>query len=260
MGFNMRRLFVCLAGAAVLCLLLSGPAYAADGFSWRDSNMLPDADTTLYESCEFGNFAADALRAAGQTEVALVDNGNLLRLAAEDNIPIAVGELTEPALRSLLESGLAGVRTDSETETVESTAEELTAFLRVSGLCVRYDATAPAGERVMTMENASGAKIDGTVSVTAPETLLKEAMIPCERLPVRGDQLLDEYYAVWLDEGDAFGRRVQILGTVDGNIVAGFPRWAVIAIPLLTCLLIGQALGRNKNWKDAHGVFLKRSR
>lgn len=222
--------------------------------------MLPDADTALYESCEFGNFAADALRAAGRTEVALIDNGSLLRLAEGEEIPLAVGELTEPALRDLLESGLAGVRTDSETETVISAAEELADFLQVSGLHLRYDATAPVGERVMTMEDTDGAKIDDAVSVTAPETLFEEANIPCESLPVGGEQMLDEYYAVWLDEGDVAVHRVQILGTVDGNIVAGFPRWAVIAIPLLACLLIGQALGRNKNWKDAHGVFLKRRR
>lgn len=221
--------------------------------------MLPDADTALYESCEFGNFAADALRAAGRTEVALIDNGSLLRLAAGEDIPLAVGELTGPALRDLLESGLAGVRTDSETETVISAAEELAGFLQVSGLYLRYDATAPVGERVMTMEDEDGARIDA-VSVTAPEALFEEAMIPCESLPVGGGQILDEYYAVWLDEGDVAVRRAQVLGTVDGNIVAGFPRWAVIAIPLLACLLIGQALGRNKNWKDAHGVFLKRGR
>lgn len=221
--------------------------------------MLPDADTALYESCEFGNFAADALRAAGRTEVALIDNGSLLRLAAGEDIPLAVGELTGPALRDLLESGLAGVRTDSETETVISAAEELAGFLQVSGLYLRYDATAPVGERVMTMEDEDGARIDA-VFVTAPEALFEEAMIPCESLPVGGGQILDEYYAVWLDEGDVAVRRAQVLGTVDGNIVAGFPRWAVIAIPLLACLLIGQALGRNKNWKDAHGVFLKRGR
>ena len=254
----MLRRFIHGATVIVLCLLLSISAYAADELGWQSSGMLPDGDTVLYESCEFGNFAADTIRAAGQTEIALLDNDSMLRIVLGEDVPLAVGELTESDLRGLLEEGLSGVRTDSTTETVVSAPEELASFLQTSGLYLRYDATAPVGERVMMMENADGEMIAFPVSVTAPTAVFKKMSIPCKDLQVGNEQTLDAYYDIWLDGSDAAMRRVQILGTVDGSIIAGFPRWAVIAIPLLACLLIRQALGRNKKWIDAYGVFLKR--
>lgn len=63
-----RRLF--LVSILLAAMLLCGHASAAEPVA-------PDEDTVLYKSYPYGNFAADALRDAGETDVALIDNGTV---------------------------------------------------------------------------------------------------------------------------------------------------------------------------------------
>lgn len=244
-----RRLF--LVSILLAAMLLCGHASAAEPVA-------PDEDTVLYKSYPYGNFAADALRDAGETDVALIDNGTVYTLSQGDDVALARAPLSEREFLNILEQGLKGIETDSQTETIISQREELDAFLQISGFSLRYDATAPVGERVYSIESGEGdAWADWPVTVTGPEELFREASVPCESLQISGREAITACLARQESE-DISAARILVLGTMDNTIVSAFPRWLVIAVPLVAVVLVCQALMRNQKWKDAHGVFLNR--
>ena len=101
--------------------------------------------------------------------------------------------------------------------------------------------------------------IADTIWITAPEYLIKELDTAVETLEVGARQAMAEYLAQ-AEEENGTNKRIKVMGTVDGTIVSAFPRWVVILLPLLAAILVCQSLFRNQKWKDAHGVFLRRSR
>lgn len=254
MGFNrIKRQGMFLASILLVTMLLCGHASAAEPAA-------PDDDTVLYKSYPYGSFVADALRDAGETDVALIDNSTVYTLSQGGDVALARATLSEREFLNILEHGLRGIETDSKTETIISQREELDVFLQISGFSLRYDATAPVGERVYSIESGEGgAWADWPVTVTGPEELLGKAAIPCESLRISGQDAITACLARQ-ESGDISVSRIQVLGTMDNTIVSTFPRWLVIAVPLVAAVLVCQALMRNQKWKDAHGVFLARRR
>lgn len=252
MAFNRiktRGMF--LVSLLLVAMLLCGHASAAEPSA-------PDGDTVLYKSYPYGNFVADALREAGETDVAVIDNNAVYILSQGGDVALARATLSEREFMNILEQGLSGVETDSKTERIISPPEELSGFLQISGFVLRYDASAPAGERVYSIESKDGEPwADWPITVTGPADLLGEETTQCESLRINGQEAITACRSRQESE-DVSAARIRALGTMDNTIVSSFPRWLVIAAPLVAVVLVCQVLMRNQKWKDAHGVFLNR--
>lgn len=239
-----------LVSLLLVAMLLCGHASAVEPSA-------PD-DTVLYKSYPYGNFAADALREAGETDVAVIDNGAVYILSQGGDVALARATLSEREFLNILEQGLGGIVTDSKTERIISPPEELSGFLQISGFVLLYDASAPAGERVYSIESKDGEPwADWPITVTGPADLFGEETTQGESLRINGQEAITACRSRPESE-DSSAARIRVLGTMDNTIVSSFPRWLVIAAPLVAVVLVCQVLMRNQKWKDAHGVFLNR--
>ena len=230
-----------LAGASAA----AEPAYPGDG-------------TALYKSYPYGNFAADAIRAAGGSDMAVIDNDTVRKLASGADAPLARASLSESELRELLEQAAACVETDSRLEAVVSRQDELGSFLQISGFFLRYDPSAPVGSRVASIENPEGGSWTAyPVTLTAPESVIRSLNIGYSAVSHGARQALADYLS-GEDDADRSTARIKVMGTIDGNLVSNFPRWLVIVLPLAAALLVFQLIHRNQKWKNTRGVFLRR--
>lgn len=245
---------VALLLGGVLSILPAAGTSAAQAPGAAAYVPLPEEETQLWKSYPWGNFAADSAKDSGGTKLALVDNASVLACLQGEDVPLATAELGEGQLQELLEDALSGIEMDMDTETISSTQEELGDFLQIAGFSFRYDPTAPVGERVVDIQ------VDGDwpMTVTAPERVLVAGGVePVSALEVGLSQAVDSYRPESGDTDFTFGR-ITVIGTADITLTSGFPRWILIAIPLLAAVLVGFSTRRNNRWKDTKGVFLKR--
>ncbi|NLT40875.1 MAG: hypothetical protein GXX89_10525 [Clostridiales bacterium] len=115
----------------------------------------------LYEECNLGDACADSLRLALNTDLAIVNGGDLTgnlppgELSREDfesairpDLPLAVAEVSVARLRQILESALSHVRlTPDRQYDAENSGHG--AFPHISGFTLAYDPGEPAGRRVV---------------------------------------------------------------------------------------------------------------
>ena len=135
--------------------------------------------------CQLGSAVADAVRAAGNTDVALVNTGDLANdlnsgavtradvehMFTEDR-PLATARLSPEALRAILEHSVSRVTVDHVTEQVMPEESRFDGFCQVSGIRFQYDATAPAGERILSVSREDGSPLAETVTVCAAAYML----------------------------------------------------------------------------------------
>ena len=142
---------------------------------------------------------------------------------------------------------------DPKTEHIAQDSPRNEDFCQISGFTFRYDASAPAGERVVSVRLDDGTELereDGTsrISVTGPISLLG-AFDPQELDKTCADALWDYVSAhTELPEGEQ--GRITVLGARENMIVGMFPRWLlVVGIAVLAALLAGSGL-RLKHHKE----------
>jgi hypothetical protein len=156
----------------ILALLLMHPAMAAS--VGRSSAPIENARPAKTETA-WGRLCADALRESAKTDVALVpasvlqkgtlDEGPIEReelgaLLAFPDDSVAVMQLSGAQLRAALERAVSAAPTASP------------AFLQVSGVRARFDANAPAGQRVFGVRVNGAEAGDKTMfSVAMPASL-----------------------------------------------------------------------------------------
>ena len=238
--------------------LLLAAAFLLGGVCAAAEPACPGDGTALYKSYPYGNFAADAIRAASGTDMAVMDNDTVQKLASGADAPLACASLSELELRRLLEQALSCVKTDSRLEAVVSRQDELGSFLQISGFFLRYDPSAPEGSRVISIEDSDGESLTVyPVTLTAPESVIRAMDFNYSAVLYGARQAMAEYLS---DEeaADCSAARIKVMGTVDGNIVSSFPRWLVIVLPLAAAVLVCQLIHRNQKWKNTRGVFLRR--
>ena len=155
--------------------------------------------------------------------------------------------------RALLENAVGQVQVDPKTEHIAQDSPRNEDFCQISGFTFRYDASAPAGERVVSVRLDDGTELereDGTsrISVTGPISLLG-AFDPQELDKTCADALWDYVSAhTELPEGEQ--GRITVLGARENMIVGMFPRWLlVVGIAVLAALLAGSGL-RLKHHKE----------
>lgn len=149
-------------------------------------------DSTVAET-ELGNLLADAVREESGSDAAIICGGHTLRSITYGDITAekvlrsvdsqsrtATVEASPAALWGLLETALSHVVLD-ENEAIDASTSSWYYYPQVSGLELKYDASAPAGNRLLSL-SCGGVELDRsdsrasiTLALSAEYLLWKEA-------------------------------------------------------------------------------------
>ena len=268
--------------AAVLTLVLTAALSASALAGETAVGVLDEAPRPMQqenpwlEQCELGSAAADALRVSGGTQLALLETGALAndlnqgqitremvdRVFTDPDRQLAQAEITPALLRQMLECSVSHIQVNPATEQVEEDSLAFDGFCQISGFQFRYDASAPAGERVTDLWLEDGTRLDladrqTRLTLTATVELLEGAYgFPAvEYVPLElslSDALAD-YVAqnTALPQGET--DRIQVIGARQNTLVGDIPRvWLGLGIAALVLVLAVFRL-RGKRWQQEWG-------
>lgn len=265
--------------AAVLTLVLtaalSASALAAEMTVGRldTAPRAMETEQRWLKQCQLGCVCADALRAAGESQIALLETGVLAndlnqgavtwemveRVFSDPDRQLARAEVTPAQLRQMLERSVSQLRLNLATEQVEEDSLVFDGFCQVSGLGFCYDASAPAGERVVKLWLEDGTELDledgdTRLTLTATEELLSGAYgfpeVPHESLERTLSQALADYVAEHTDLPQGETERIQVIGARQNALVDLVPRpWLILGLAVLILLLAVLGL-RGRRWQE----------
>ncbi len=182
---------IALAGSLALS---SGPALAVADF------VLPrDLDTTGTVTCSsetaFGNFVADAVKKSQGSDLALVPcaviRGNRIYTKGQNFDAAAVTAEVAPDAKSI-QIEVTGLQLLDAVEQTLATAPAVSqTFPQVSGMRIVYDATRPAGQRIVKLTvNGTALDFQKTYRVATTEDMLKSLTALAAAKRVEGQQPL----------------------------------------------------------------------
>ena len=238
----MRRFLAMILLSAALTL----PAFAS-GVKLTQADFAFTAEGDLPATCAestLGSLAADAAREALGTDAAIVPGGlltgtletgavfdtDVLRVIPAD-APLNVRTVSPAELRALLESGISRV-TIGEGDRIDTSASADEAYPQTSGFTWKYDASAPAGERIVSIRLA-GEELDLT-SETASITLACVSAENTSGVTLRGALIS---YLSARDSVSEPSRRATVLGTSSYPLIDRFPIAALVCGCALLFLL-----------------------
>ena len=255
-----RKLICPLFAVLLFVFVFLSPAQAEE--SWGQCRTLLKGLTEngdRFGDTELGCIAADALREAAETDMALFPAGMLGRnmeagpitddvLAAcwPQDDEICRARLSYEAVRELLEQCAAGVVFDTGNERVDKSVSDDALFPQISGFDLTYDMSGPAGDRVWSITPEGGERTrdfpaDVYVTVAYPESL--SALIPAsgsgaeERLGVSVRQSVGRYIEAHNRElpVSELHQRVTMLGTGTNPLIGSISPmfWALFALVVL---------------------------
>lgn len=238
--------------------LFSAAAYGADGGPVGTVSSVLTATSepgATVAQTTLGGAAADAARQLTGADIAILNGGDFYgnlqpgevsekdieAVFLEDRY-LAVTTVTCGELRGILEHGVGAI-TVSDNETIDRDASSDGRFPQISGFTFTYDASAPAGSRVVSILNEQGRELDGSAALTLAATAhmlsggygydeisgyrLSDISLPAA---------LGAYIAQLgtLDEPSA--DRITVIGVRDAPIMGGVS-FGVIAIVLIVFVL-----------------------
>ena len=229
----------------------------------------------LLTQCELGCAAADAVRAYAGTDIALVSGADLrgdlprglvtwrdVQGVFSADRPLSAGTVTPAQLYGLLEAAVSHLETDTLTERVAEASKTHAGFCQISGFAFRYDVSAPAGERVLSVTLEDGGTPDRTardpvLTVAAPTELLDGSLglPPVIHTPLEGTQA--EALAAYLSsrtvlpEGDT--DRIVMIGARDFPLVSMFPKGVLAAGAAVLMALLAFRRMRFNKIQDEYG-------
>ena len=238
----MRKLSI----SALLLVLLALPALAS-GVKLTQSDFAFTADSALPATCAestLGSLAADAAREALGADAAIVPGGlfsgtletgavfdsDVLRVIPAD-APLDTRTVSPAELCALLEAGISSI-TVGEGDRIDASASADENYPQTSGFTWKYDASAPAGERVVSIR-LGGEELD----------LADEAAhftLACVSEETTGGITLRGALISYLSARDSVGeptRRATVLGTSSYPLIDRFPIAALVCGCALLFLL-----------------------
>lgn len=215
------------------------------------------ADSTSNES-PLGNATADAVRLAAEADVVIICGGDFagsieagevysedVDNAFSDDRQLAVSQISPAQLKALLEFGLSNVVV-GEDEYIDRAASSFEGYPHIAGFSLRYDPTAPVGDRVMsiTMDDGERLALDDIqlrLKFCSTEHLLsgKCGFAFCNEYQLLGMtevQALKDYIAIGITESYVHVNRVTEYGVNDNSIYSKIPGGLVFLI-IAVCLL-----------------------
>lgn len=215
------------------------------------------ADSTSNES-PLGNATADAVRLAADADVVIICGGDFAgsieagEVYSEDvdnafsgERQLVVSQISPAQLKALLEFGLSNIVV-GEDEYIDRAASSFEGYPHIAGFSLRYNPTAPVGDRVMSITMDDGEKL--TLDDTQPrlrfcstEHLLsgKCGFVFDDEYQLLGmteTQALSDYIAIGITESYARVDRVMEYGVNDNSIYSKIPGGLVFLI-IAVCLL-----------------------
>lgn len=263
-----RLLRLLFALCCLLSLALPRARAAAVGYS---QDLLRGCDIYGNTNTEtgFGALAADAVRAWGRADIALLPSEDfgtnlpagevteeMLSACLQNNSALAVVEMTAAQLREMLEIGVSHIVV-TQASVVDWEASDFPGYLQISGLRVTYDLAAPAGERVYQLTLEDGTAVDPRDYATryrvvsTRELLLGGYGYPTfqeEALEAAGTEL-EAVKAYILEQGTVSQPegRVRIYGTRDWVFRY---RSTLLLVLVAFCLVIAQFARKRKRRRD----------
>ncbi len=251
--------------AALLAIIASVPALA-----YEDGEYVGNVGIVLKSQgedrataceCTLGAAAADAVRDAADTDIAVICGGSLLagirpgecrwediQAAVKPDIMLGAAEITPRELAEFLEAGVRQMKIDSETHYLDYEASYFDGFPQISGFTLEYDMSAKPGERIYSIRLEDGTYLDlqdGETKLTlaAPVNILEGGYgYPARSytaLSISEDQALAGYIAAGgiTDQFDGLGR-IAALGTNNNSIMARYPKTVILIIIALLLVTV----------------------
>lgn len=212
---------------------------------------------------ELGGLAADCVRWAAQTDLAVIPAGDLeqdlpvgevrwgdVTRAVHEERQLAVAEITPVQLYALLEELLSHLSVDLTDESLDDEASSFAGFPQVSGFLLTVDASAPAGERAYAVTMEDGTALDredeSTVLTLASTEYLFFGGYGSAAVDVWTslDQSLGEAMAQALGSGEITADdldRIRMIGVSGTALIHSFPMPVVVMALLviaLCCVLL----------------------
>ena len=276
----MRRVLPTLALIVLMLCALSVPAGA-----WQDGDTIGTLTHTLralaretpyLTSCELGSRAADAIREAAGTQLALVSaadlagdlpNGTLtwadvFDVFSSDRM-LAAAEVTPAELFALLEAAVSHIELDTETELVVEGSEIFGGFCQIAGFAFTYDVSAPVGERVVTVLLE-----DGTELLRGDETTVLTLAAPVELLDGTLGLPLVEYRTLEITQAEALAAyiaehptlpesktdRITMIGARNKPLISMFPSGTLAAGVAVLVVILAFYRMRYSKIKEEYGT------
>lgn len=258
MGCRRLRAFLKACIPLAITAFLSLGAYGGADFTAGDYvGVVPltlDGAKSSYpgsQETSLGSLAADALRAASGADIAVVNGGDLvtglesgntywedvLSVFAE-NRALAAAEISGAQLKDILEISVGHIVTDTLTERIDKQASDYGGFAQISGFTFKYDASAPAGERILYAELSDGTPVDFssgtpamTISATAAMLSGEYGYEPLDHRVLQyglADALAEYISGDSLNfSSDEYVSRIKVVGARENQLSAG------VSVPLL---------------------------
>lgn len=267
----MIQLLAALWAGALLCL---APALAQGDEVLGRLETAPKsflAETPFVSQCELGGAAADALRAWAGADIALVNVGDLQndlnagevtradvqRVFREDKA-LAAAEIAPAELFSILEHSVAQVTVDPATEQIMAEDSVFEGFCQIAGFRFQYDASAPAGQRVLSVTLDDGRKLSADDRETRLRLCASAYMLrggygypafSCEELEGSLSQVLGAWVSRNSDLSAQGRERIQVLGARQNTIAGLLPRGVWVAGALVFIGLVALQGLKLKNYR-----------
>lgn len=276
-GAGAISLFIALTAVFSMLPVQARAAYAPDDVIGNVPTYLSavtDPLATLGET-DLGNVSADAARTALGTDVAILNGGDfinnldsgeatyaaILSVFAEDR-ELAAATVTYKQLSALLEQGLSHMVLDLTDESIDEEKSQYDGFPQISGMEIKYDVSAPAGEKLVYIK-ISGEEIDlqddmSQLTLAATSYMLGGGydMPAAETYSPSGitlAQALAGYIAEHADSVTAgstfsiFGSdaRIKSIGSTDNTII-GYVPGEFLVIVLIVLIFFGGTIKASK--------------
>lgn len=273
----MRKAACRIALVLLLAALLSAPAFAQETVvGTLDRAPQPmNTEHPQYDQCQLGSICADAFRACAGTDIALVNTGDLDGNLFQGDVTaqeicdvfpydraLAVATVTPRQLYGLLEQSVSGVVLDLSTERVDEAASAYGGFCQISGITLRYDASAPVGERVLEVKLPDGTSLspeDNTTPLTlcASRFMLEGGYAfpetTAQALPYTQTEALADYVSTRRDLPEDDQKRIVVVGARQSEILGVAPKEMILVCCLLLCVALVSSRMKLNRYRDAYG-------
>lgn len=244
----------CAAADGALVGTLSAPLNAFSGRT-LDTFARSTADET-----PLGNAAADAAMTACRTEFAVIAGGNLTASleagpVTKENVSAAVAdrmlytaEVSPAELKALLEECLARI-VMGEDEYIDRDASEYACYPQIAGFRLKYDASAPVGERVMSIRPEGEQELNLEETEKTMRLCIDDALLPwvqeAEDSGIRLPEALSSMLREGLGTDYARENRVLEYGVNNNSLYSRVPFGLVFVLIAVFVLANGSRFKKN---------------
>ena len=201
-----------------------------------------------YSETALGNAVTDAMVSLSGADLAILPAGALrgnlrggqvswdeICRAVDDELSLAVAQVTSAQLYSLLEFGLEQLTID-ETEQLDREASASQWFPQIAGFDLWIDVSAPIGERVYELQvdkRAVTRRDEAVFTLCTSLALLQQFGISGEDINTSPASMLRTYILSGQLEEPVEEGRIRMLGTLDDNFMSNFSPFALLIIVIV---------------------------